>query len=172
MIEFCKNWCEGIVIAVVISLIIETILPEGNNKKYVKVVVGIYIIFTILNPFLGKLDTEIKFDNKFNLNTIETSTSNVENIQEMYANGIEETFKNNIEEEFKYSVSNLEIIYDEKYENIEKIILQINCNNVSQIQKIEIGNNIEKKEENNDYEELKKYISENYDVDISRIIIN
>ena len=58
MIEFCREWCEGIIIAVIISIIIEAILPDGNNKKYVKVVVGIYIIFTILNPILGKLDID------------------------------------------------------------------------------------------------------------------
>ena len=52
MIEWIKNWTEGIIIAVIISIIIEMLVPEGKNKKYVKVVSGIYILYTIINPFL------------------------------------------------------------------------------------------------------------------------
>ena len=49
MIEFFRSWCEGIIVAVIIAMLIEAILPEGNNKKYVKVVIGIYI-----KSFIGK----------------------------------------------------------------------------------------------------------------------
>ena len=45
MIDFFRVWCEGIIIAVVISIIIEAILPEGNIKKYVKVIISIYIVY-------------------------------------------------------------------------------------------------------------------------------
>lgn len=38
MIASIKTWIENIIIVVIISIIIEMILPEGNNKKYVKVV--------------------------------------------------------------------------------------------------------------------------------------
>ena len=38
MIANVKTWVENIIIVVIISIIIEMILPEGNNKKYVKVV--------------------------------------------------------------------------------------------------------------------------------------
>lgn len=84
MIEFFKVWCEGIIVAVVISIIIESILPEGNNKKYVKVIISIYIVFTILNPILGKLDNNMSFENIINLDSIETSSVGTENIKEMY----------------------------------------------------------------------------------------
>lgn len=33
-----KSWSENIIIVVIIAIIIEMILPEGNSKKYVKVV--------------------------------------------------------------------------------------------------------------------------------------
>lgn len=36
--ESIKNWTENIIIVVIISIIIEMILPDGNSKKYVKVV--------------------------------------------------------------------------------------------------------------------------------------
>ena len=125
MIDFFKSWCEGIIVAVVISIIIESILPEGNNKKYVKVIVGIYIIFTILSPFLGKLDGEIDFAKSLNFTTIETATVDTGNIQKMYASGIKETMKNVVEEKFGYQVTDLEIVYDENYENIEQVNLSV-----------------------------------------------
>ena len=172
MIEFFKSWCEGIIVAVILSMIIESILPEGNHKKYVKVVIGIYIIFTILNPFLGKLDMNMEFENMLNLPTVETYSVNTANIQELYANGIEETLKNAIQEEFGNSVGKIEIEYDEKYENIEKIELQIQENGVSKIEKVEIGNQAESTKNNMDYENIKNYIAENYQVDKNKIFIN
>ena len=36
MIIKIRQWCEGIIIAVIISIIIEMIIPEGKNKKYIK----------------------------------------------------------------------------------------------------------------------------------------
>ena len=30
------------------------ILPEGNSKKYIKVVIGIYVLFSIVSPVITK----------------------------------------------------------------------------------------------------------------------
>ncbi len=86
MIEFFRNWCEEIIVAVIISIIIEAILPEGNHKKYVKVVIGIYVIFTILHPLLGKLNMNFDFEKEFNLDTTQVSSDvNAQNIRDLYA---------------------------------------------------------------------------------------
>ena len=50
MISLFSSWARGIVIAVVVSTIIEMILPNGSSKKYVKSVIGIYILFVIISP--------------------------------------------------------------------------------------------------------------------------
>lgn len=62
MISFISSWAEQIIVAVIIATIIEMILPNGNSKKYIKVVIGIYVLFTILSPILGKI-TNIDFNN-------------------------------------------------------------------------------------------------------------
>ncbi len=171
VIQFLKSWCEGILVAVMISIMIEAILPEGNNKKYVKVIIGIYLIFTILSPFLGKLNTNFEWKNNFDLATVETATVDTQNIQTLYLNGIQETMKNNIEEEFEVKVENLEILYDENYENIEKVTLQIIQDGVLQVEKVEIGNQTEQETSNPAYDEIRNYISENYELEKSNIII-
>ena len=39
MIDFLSNWAEQLVVAVIIATIIEMILPNNNNKKYIKIVI-------------------------------------------------------------------------------------------------------------------------------------
>ena len=51
MISFFSNWIEGIAIAVIIATIFEMLLPNGNIKKYVKIILGIYIILCMIAPF-------------------------------------------------------------------------------------------------------------------------
>ena len=48
LINWITNWAEGIIVAVIIGTIIEMILPNGKSKKYIKVVIGIYILNMII----------------------------------------------------------------------------------------------------------------------------
>ena len=78
MINFLSNWIEQIAIAVIIVSIFELILPKGNLKKYIKVVLGIYIIFCMISPFvnssalydIGNIDLE-----KYTQNNISNTTN-------------------------------------------------------------------------------------------------
>ncbi len=88
--------------------------------------------------------------------------------------GIEETLKNAIQEEFELTVNSLQITYDEKYENIETIAVWIQNANIAQIEKVQIGNQVQSEQDENSelYPEVKNYISENYKIDKSKIMIN
>ena len=57
MIQFLSSWAEQIVLAVIIATIIELILPQNRNKKYIQMVIGIYILFNIISPIIKKKDT-------------------------------------------------------------------------------------------------------------------
>ena len=64
LIEGLKNWAQGIVIAIIIGTILEMILPENNNKKYIKTVIGLYIVFTIISPVISNImGGNIKIEN-------------------------------------------------------------------------------------------------------------
>ena len=52
MVSFISSWVQGIIIAVIISTIIEMILPDGNIKKYVRTVIGTFIVFVIISPII------------------------------------------------------------------------------------------------------------------------
>lgn len=75
MIEFISTWVKGLGVAIVIVSIIEMILPNNKTKKYIKMVLGIYIIFNIISPLVKNKD-KLNLEN-LNLNdyTVNTSTS-------------------------------------------------------------------------------------------------
>lgn len=125
MIIKIRQWCEGIIVAVVISIIIEMIIPEGKNKKYIKVIIGVYIMFVSLSPLLEFLHYDFNFSEIENSFTIETSQDIDDNIKDVYISGIEENLKTEIEE-LGYEVENIKIYTDINYERIEKIELKIN----------------------------------------------
>ena len=52
MIESISSWAEQIVLAVIVATIIELILPQNKNKKYIQMVIGVYVLFNIISPIL------------------------------------------------------------------------------------------------------------------------
>ncbi len=170
MILAIKNWCEGIIIAIIISIIVELLLPNGNNKKYVKVVSGIYIMFVILNPILEMLKYDINFENMFNFGETQQVTQTMsQDIKDIYVVGIKESIKQDIEK-LGYNVETLEILLDSNYENIEKIELKVELKEykVKAVEKVEIGK--DETDSDNSYSEIIELLKENYLVDETKII--
>ena len=118
MIEFFNSWIQGIIVAVIIATIIEMLLPNGNNKKYIRVVIGIYIVFTIISPVIQnffqkewKVSLE-DFWEELEGESTKTSTaledSNQKNIQEIYKKNLEKDMQAKIEKQ-GYIVQNIDI---------------------------------------------------------------
>ena len=172
MIAFMKSWCEGIIVAVMLSIIIELLIPEGSNKKYVKVVIGIYILFVILGPILEKINKGYSLEKFLELDTIEVSTEVNNDIKKVYIDGIEETIKNELIEK-GYYVKTVTVDVDINYENIEKIEIELLSEKINkediQIDPIIISKNEDNKQ--NEYTDIIKTISENYNVSIDKIFI-
>lgn len=76
MIEFMSSWIKGLGLAIVIISILEMLLPNNKTKKYIRMVMGIYVLFTIVSPFIA--NQKVFNENHLNLEnyaTTETSTS-------------------------------------------------------------------------------------------------
>ena len=108
MINFLSSWAEKIIIAVVISSIIEMILPDNKNKKYVKMVMGIYILFNIISPMINQKDL-LSLDS-FNFESYAVTkdepqskelnqSSMDERLQQLYVEELENNIKTKAEEE-------------------------------------------------------------------------
>lgn len=199
MIKFINSWAQGIILAVIIATIIEIILPEGKNKKYVKTVIGVYILFTIIYPLINKFT-------KTNINTlIENTTKQMSTYQENNSlkidtdKYIESTYKKKIEEDIRkraneknLNITSLNVYIETEDENrygmlnslvmkVEKNETSKKNNNVNQIKEINISKNVQNNEmiESKDktvtekeINEFKEYINATYYLEKEKIHIN
>lgn len=177
MINFINSWAQGIILAVIVATIIEIILPDGKNKKYVKTIIGIYIIFVMVYPLVSKI-TSKNINIEELLNSAISKTNKYETDNELAINTntyIEETYKQKLEDDIKrkaveknYEINFLDLNIEtdnENYGQINSINMKISKkednkkiqdntnntnNNINQIEKVEIkvSNNNNKREEN------------------------
>lgn len=198
MISWISSWAQGIIMAVIIGAIIEMILPEGNSKKYVKIVICVYVLFTIISPVISKITGKtIQVSDILELNkyieetennsklyvTLDEDNSN--NIKDIYESSLRNDIKAKIEAK-GYNAKNikLEIEDDEEY-TLKKIDIEIyknmekNKKDIETIQNVDI--NISQKSTENDMQEklsekdkrkLKDYLSGVYEIDEKNININ
>lgn len=151
--EWVSGWIQGIIIAVIISTIIEMILPEGNSKKYIKVVIGVYILFSIVSPVISKLTgSDFRVSDIFDLDEyIETSknSSSLQNqlaeqnesqIKEIYLSSMKNDIKEKIENK-GYAVNSMEIeVEDDEQYTLKKIGLQISKSSTDTSANVETNN--------------------------------
>lgn len=140
MIEWLNEWAQGIIVAVIIATIIELILPNGNSKKYVKIIIGIYILFTIISPVIAKvkgnelnvneiLDTK-KFEKELEKSNSKISekleSNNSRSIKDIYVSNLTTDIKNKLKEKGYNVVSSSINVKDDKNYTIEEINLEVN----------------------------------------------
>ena len=196
MIEFLSSWAQGIIVAVIIATLIEMILPNSSSKKYVKVVIGMYILFTIVSPIIKKLGGKDINLNTINIEKYEQQISksdntisrkfednNTKSIKDIYVSNLKADISAKLKEKgYEIDTSDIQIKDDENY-TIEKITLKLikmeqkqGKNNEIVINTLEIGNTISQKDSktlsDDDKQEVKDYISETYDIDKKNINIS
>lgn len=200
MVESISSWAQGIIIAVIISTIIEMILPN-SSKKYIRLVIGIFILLTIISPIL---DTKnLSFDsNQIKIDEYISSfekTDITENIENQTNNQIKNLYKENLKLDIQskiklkgYDISNINIdISDDETYTLKKIELYISgkkqaqesksvnsiVDNIQNI-KVELSNSNTEEEQqpesilsNEEKSQLKKYISDYYEINENMIFI-
>lgn len=191
MINFLSNWAEQIVIAVIIVSIFEMILPKGNLSKYIKMVLGVYIVFNIISPFVNSdalySFNELNIENYANdLNNNSSGKVNQESmdlrLKKLYIEQIETNIKNKVDE-LGYIAERCKVDAELDSNNSNTGINRIDLilskkQNENDIQKVKINEisigNILKFKSNESSEaitNLKKNLSEYYEIDESIINI-
>lgn len=202
LIAFIKTWAEGIIFSVIIASIMEMIIPNGSSKRYIKVVIGIYILFVIIAPIINNfskntIDVSSIFNYDLKQDAIAVSSEvleeqNLINIKSMYELNLKSDIKVKLKNKgFIVDNVELQISDDEKYE-ISKIILDIREEEnedkedkdvitiVENIKKVKIDLSksekqaIEEKSKISDKKQkiIKEYLSTTYDVKESNIFIH
>ncbi|SHE30080.1 stage III sporulation protein AF [Tissierella praeacuta DSM 18095] len=194
IISFISTWLKDIVVLFILISIAELIMPKGNMKKYINMVIGLLIIFTIISPFAKLLKLNFNFEQSvFNYskpNTFkgiehnEFYTQQEKQIEKVYKEKISNEISGLIEEKTDYRVVDIivEIIDgEENYGDIDYLDISI-CENdknidenkifIEKIKSVEIENNVSEQEIlDTEYGELKELISASYSVDKNKINI-
>lgn len=134
MVSFISSWAQQIIFAVIIGTILQMLLPDGKNKKYIKIIIGVYVLFAIISPVVGK-NIDLNLD-EFNLTLENTTTSLDETNQDEITN----LYTVNLKQDIISKLSN-------KGYGCEKVELQTNEN--YEVEKITITGIYELKEEKN-----------------------
>ena len=200
MLEWFRSWATGIIIAVIIATIIEMILPNSTSKKYRKIIIGIFIVYTIISPVIGSfkgedLNNYIKVENYIQSNsnalkTNEVSDNAQSSIKKIYSQNLQNDLKTKLKEKGYISNNiNISISNDDKY-NIERIDIKVdekvtNSNQdekqvktiVDNIKAIKIKVKKDDSQNNaiiteNDKNEIKEYIKQIYQIDLNNINVS
>lgn len=101
MINFLSSWAEQVILAVIIATILELILPNSKNKKYVQMVIGVYVLFNIISPIIKNREklvfSEIDLDKYITKSTKVEQSSMDARLEKIYLDELE----NNIKSKFK-----------------------------------------------------------------------
>lgn len=121
MVTFLSSWVKNLSLALIVVSILEMILPNNKTKKYIKTIMGLYILFSIISPFI-KNSNNLNLS-EFNINSyaegiVEASSNEVVNqesmdkrIKKIYVQELEKDITSKIKEK-GYTVSNCKVYVD------------------------------------------------------------
>ncbi len=142
MIEFLSSWAKSLGVTIVIVSIFEMLLPNNKTKKYIRVILGIFILFNIISPFINdknKLSlTSIDIENYINTQNETINQTSMDNrIQDLYEQELEKNIIDKIENQgYKVNKCNVSANIVKNSENEENTINKITL-------KIEKAKNLE-----------------------------
>lgn len=186
-LAFLSEWINGIIIVIIINTIIELIIPEGKNKKYIRTVMGIYISFVIISPIITKIkDADISLDDlikKYEPKnySIQTSIDTNKYIEDTYVVKIKQDIADKLIQK-NYEVIDSDVIIENEdkssYGEILRISLKLKkteSENVQMVKKVNINLNEAEAEKieisEAQKEELKEYLQSVYGTEKEEIEI-
>lgn len=144
MIEFLSSWAKSLGVTIVLVSIFEMLLPNNKTKKYIRVILGIFVLFNIISPFINNKDnlslTSIDIENYTNTKNENIKQTSMDNrIQDLYEKELEKDITDKIENQgYKVNKCNVSTSIVKDSENEENTINKITL-------KIEKGKNLETK---------------------------
>ncbi len=107
--EILKPWILNIVVVIFFLILSDILLPEGNIKQYIKVILGLFVILVIIKPLLSIKSLDYNFENIY----IETSAflevdsydKDIEALQDYHKKSIRAQYLNNIKNAVTDAVS-------------------------------------------------------------------
>ena len=187
--EFVYSWIKDLVLLFVIISLVELIMPKGTMRRYINFVVGLLIIFTVINPFinLSNLDFQLERELFRNIdNQIEDSEEDMisnqdAQIESIYKEKIAKEVIAYLENNTDYKVASLDLQIDKAQENfgaISSLAIWIENERIKgdeesidiQVKPVLLDSTSIRHDDRDEYIELKELISDEYEIE--RDLIN
>ncbi len=198
MINGLINYIYTILFYVIFVVILEMLLPKGNNSKYVKLVLGLVLTFIVISPITKVFSSVSDIKNGIQEELAKTDVNYTKSLevlnQDVYIDnilteGLKTDIKNRVED-LGYIADNIEVEYEKNEKGEYGQITYISFNitnkkenkddlNVKSIQDVEIQvfNNEESIEADKiilpdiDKQKIIENIANRYEIDMSKINI-
>ena len=133
IIEFLTIWLKEIVLVFIFISIVELVLPNGNMKKYINMIIGFLIIIVIISPFVKLINKDYSFTKDLYKNQIESAKfqdkDNLklaiiqeEQIKGFYIEKIEGELKDLIIKNTDYSIEKISINISEEKQGFGQLL--------------------------------------------------
>lgn len=176
MLETISEFAINIICTVMLTVILQMIIPDGKNKKYINFICGTIVTIALIEPILSLLTIDI--EEVFEGNLAEYEEYKID--ENLYDDVIKKKYEKNLVndmtkrlEENGYNVSNVKIEYDEITFKPIRAYMDLESQTDSYVQpiKIEISKNVNDKN-GLDIRKIKNIITESYGINSENIFIN
>lgn len=133
--NFINSWLKDIVILFIFISIVDMIVAKGTMKKYIDFVIGLLVIFVVINPFIKLARWNFDLDNAVMKYMEKSPTASSEKIEEdldksvekIYSSKISSEIRRLIQENSSYSVNkiDMEIEKGEDFGQIKDVKIQV-----------------------------------------------
>lgn len=195
-ISFISSWIKDIVVLFTLISIAELVMPKGNMKKYIELVIGILIIFTIISPFARIMKYDFELENSI-YNYTKKQEEEIQNEDNFY-DSQEDQVKSLVIEKIKGEILNILETQEIKYDVLDiEVDMELNTDknqikyiklilgrekkhndiSIKKISPVKINTNSNEEEKGEDinidlrYENLKDLIGERFSIDSKNVII-
>lgn len=187
--EFIYSWIKDLVILFIIITLVDLVMPKGSMHRYIRFVIGLLIIFTVINPFVNLGNIEFQLDKEVFKNIDNQSSINEEiiegqesQIEVMYKDKIANELEGFVDENTEYRVSEVDIEIDKTEDNFGAITylnlliqsedMEVNEDSIEIRIKPVVFEYKNEGEVNYEFLDLKDLISNRYEIDMDLIHIS
>lgn len=191
MVSWIKDWSQGVIVAVILATILEMLLPNNKNKKYITSIIGIFILFSIISPIISRVTGKnIKLEDYIDTKNITSTNYTMDNVallesdsnvEDLYINTLKKDITNTVKSN-AFCVNSISIDIQRKseknYGEILGITLNVspeNDNTVSIVEEVNIDTSLNQKKNNvseGRLNVLKEILMETYGISKDKIAIN
>lgn len=161
--QIIMSWLLSVIGIVVIGVLINLILPEGEIQKYIKAIFSVFVVFIMIYPILNIDISKINYDEFFyNQTSVTVDEKYLENYKEKYRESLQnqcETVLNNngyqnVRVEIYLNLSSEKFEIEKVYVNLKNLVINENSVHIDK------------------YKEIKSIIVSLLDVEEGKVIMN